>query len=33
MSVSNFAQKLQTDLHIIFKEGWQWASEQMIKFW
>ena len=23
----------QTDLHEIFREGWQWASEQMIKFW
>jgi len=22
-----------TDLHEIFREGWQWASEQMIKFW
>ena len=31
--VSNFAQKLQTDLHEIFREGWQWASKQMIKFW
>jgi len=23
----------QTDLHEIFGEGWQWAYEQMIKFW
>jgi len=23
---------LQTDLHEIFREGWQWANEQMIKF-
>jgi len=30
LSVSNFA---QTDLHEIFREGWQWAIEQMIKFW
>jgi len=30
--VSNCVQKLQTDLHEIFSEGWQWASEQMIKF-
>jgi len=22
-----------TDLHEIFREGWQWASEQMFKFW
>jgi len=21
------------DLHEIFREGWQWANEQMIKFW
>jgi len=21
------------DLHEIFREGWQWASEQTIKFW
>ena len=32
--VNNFAQKnVGTDLHEIFKEGWQWASEQMMKFW
>ena len=23
----------QMALHDIFREGWQWASEQMIKFW
>jgi len=23
----------QTDLREIFREGWQWANEQMIKFW
>jgi len=23
----------QSDLHEIFREGWQWANEQMIKFW
>ena len=22
-----------TDLHDIFMEGWQWANEQMVKFW
>ena len=22
-----------TDLHEIFREGWQWANEQMVKFW
>jgi len=21
------------DLHEIFRKGWQWANEQMIKFW
>jgi len=26
------AQKLP-DLHEIFREGWQWANEQTIKFW
>jgi len=25
--------KFKTDLHEIFREGWQWAIEQMIKFW
>jgi len=30
---SNFVQKLRTDLHEIFREGWQWANLQMIKFW
>jgi len=30
--VSNVVQKFQTDLHEIFRKGWQWASEQMIKF-
>jgi len=23
----------RTDLHEIFREGWQWASEQTSKFW
>jgi len=23
----------QTDLHEIFRQGWRWASEQMITFW
>jgi len=32
LSVSNFAQKLQMDLHEIFRESWQRANEQMIKF-
>ena len=29
--VSNFAQKLPSQE--TFREGWQWADEQMIKFW
>jgi len=33
LSVRNFAQKFLTDLHEIFREGWQSANEQMIKFW
>jgi len=24
---------IRTDLHEIFGEGWQWANEEMIKFW
>jgi len=24
---------IQTDLHEILREGWQWDNEQMIKFW
>jgi len=23
----------QTNLHDIFREGWQWADEQIVKFW
>jgi len=33
LSVSNFAQNFRTDWHEIRREGWQWADEQMIKFW
>jgi len=34
LSVSNFAQKnFRTDLHELFREGWEWANEQVIKFW
>jgi len=33
LSVSNFAQKnVQMRLHEIFREGWQWVNEQVIKF-
>jgi len=33
MSVSNFDQKFQTHSHEISREGWQWANEQVIKFY
>ena len=26
-------ENFRTDLHEIFREGWQWANEQTIKFW
>jgi len=35
LSVCLFAtvrKNLQTDLHEIFRKGWQWASEQIVKF-
>jgi len=31
--ISNFAKKFQADLHEIFREVWQWADGEMIKFW
>jgi len=31
--LATLRKNLQTDLHEIFREGWQWANEQMIKFW
>jgi len=31
--LATLRKKLRTDLHEIFKEGWQRANEQMIKFW
>ena len=33
LSVSNFAQKLPNGFARNFREDWQWANEQMIKFW
>jgi len=33
LPVSNFAQKLSIWFAWIFREGWQWANEQTIKFW
>jgi len=31
--LATLCKNFQTDLHEIFREGWQWASKQMIKFW
>jgi len=31
--LATLRKNFQTDLHEIFKEGWQWAIEQMFKFW
>ena len=31
--LATLRKNFQTDLHEIFREGWQWANEQMIKFW
>jgi len=31
--LATLCKNFQTDLHEIFTEGWQSASEQMIKFW
>jgi len=31
--LATLRRNIQTDLHEIFREGSQWASEQMIKFW
>ena len=31
--LATLCKNFQTDLHEIFMEGWQWANEQMIKFW
>jgi len=30
--LATLCKNFQTDLHEIFREGWQWADEQMIKF-
>jgi len=30
--LATLRKNFQTDLHEIFREGWQWASEQMIEF-
>jgi len=31
--LATLRRNFRTDLHEIFREGWQWANEQMIKFW
>jgi len=31
--LATLRKNFQTDLHEIFSEGWQWASEHVIKFW
>jgi len=30
--LATLRKNFQTGLHEIFREGWQWASEQMVKF-
>jgi len=31
--LSTVHKNFQTDLHESFRDGWQWASEQIVKFW
>jgi len=31
--LATFHKNFQTDLHEIFREGWQWGKEEIIKFW
>ena len=31
--LATLRKNFQTALHVIFREGWQWASEQTVKFW
>jgi len=31
--LATLRKNFQTDLHEILREGWQWASEQIVKFW
>ena len=31
--LATLRKNFQTDLHEIFREGWQWDSEQTDKFW
>jgi len=31
--LATLRKNFRTDLHEVFREGWQWAKEQMIKLW
>jgi len=31
--LATLRKNFHTDLHEIFRQDWQWANEQMIKFW
>ena len=31
--LATLCKNVQTVLHELFREGWQWANEQMINFW
>jgi len=31
--LATLRKNFRTDLHEIFRDGWQWANEQMVKFW
>ena len=31
--LATLRENFRTDLHEIFREGWQWANEQTVKFW
>jgi len=31
--LATLRKNVRTDLHEIFRKGWQWTSEEMIKFW
>jgi len=30
---AGFRKKFSTDLHEIFRDGWQWAMEERVNFW
>jgi len=31
--LATLRKNVRTDLHKICRQGWQWADEQMVKFW